>query len=116
MNPLTDIIFSITWILLLVWAIRSMSKGWGAMSNDPQRLSGMWTTQVKKPMHPEMVDVKPGKELMGVTFDEKPTSCDLEEYKALQARIEELKLQLDPDDEDEDDDETEAYDKIPHRY
>ena len=104
MNPITDIIFSITWILLLVWAIRSMSKGWGAMSNDPQRLSGMWTTQVKKPMHPEMVDVKPGEELMGVTFDQK-TSCDLEEYQALQARIEELKSELeDPwDDEDDDD-------------
>ena len=103
MNPLTDIIFSITWILLLVWAIRSMSKGWNAMSNDPQRLSGMWTTQVKKPMHPEMVDVKPGEELMGVTFD-KPSSCDLEEYKALQKRIEELKLELEDDDEDDDDD------------
>jgi hypothetical protein len=105
MNPLTDVIFSITWILLLVWAIRSMSKGWGAMSNDPQRLSGMWTTQVKKPVHPEMVGVEPGEELMGVTFDEKPTSCDLEEYQALQARIEELKLELeDPwDDEDDDD-------------
>ena len=104
MNPITDIIFSITWILLLVWAIRSMSKGWNAMSNDPQRLSGMWTTQVKKPMHPEMVDVKPGEELMGVTFDQK-TSCDLEEYQALQARIEELKSELeDPWDEEDDDD------------
>ncbi len=104
MNPLTDIIFSITWILLLVWAIRSMSKGWNAMSNDPQRLSGMWTTQVKKPMHPEMVDVKPGEELMGVTFDEKPSSCDLEEYKDLQARIEILRSELEGDDEEDEDD------------
>ena len=103
MNPLTDIIFSITWILLLVWAIRSMSKGWGAMSNDPQRLSGMWTTQVKKPMHPEMVDVKPGEELMGVTFEEKPISCDLEEYRALQDRIEELRQELEEDDDDDGD-------------
>ena len=104
MNPLTDIIFSLTWILLLVWAIRSMSKGWGAISNDPQRLSGMWTTQVKKPTHPEMIDVKPGDQLMGVTFAEKPSSCDLEQYKALQDRIEELRLELDPDDEDDDGD------------
>ena len=105
MNPITDIIFSITWILLLVWAIRSMSKGWNAMSNDPQRLSGMWTTQVKKPMHPEMVDVKPGEELMGVTFEDKAASCDLEEYKDLQARIEILRSELEgDDDEDEDDD------------
>ena len=104
MNPLTDIIFSITWILLLVWAIRSMSKGWNAMSNDPQRLSGMWTTQVKKPMHPEMVDVKPGEELMGVTFEDKAASCDLEEYKDLQARIEILRAELEGEDDDEDDD------------
>ena len=104
MNPITDIIFSITWILLLVWAIRSMSKGWNAMSNDPQRLSGMWTTQVKKPMHPEMVDVKPGEELMGVTFEEKAASCDLEEYKDLQARIEILRSELEGDDEEDEDD------------
>ena len=101
MNPLTDIVFSITWILLLVWAIRSMSKGWSVNVNRP---SGMWTTKVTKVQHPEMVDVKPGTELMGVNFEERPTSCDLEEYQALQARIEELKLQLDPDDEDDDDD------------
>ena len=87
----------------MVWAIRSMSKGWGAMSNDPQRLSGMWTTQVKKPMHPEMVDVKPGEELMGVTFEEKPISCDLEEYRALQDRIEELRQELEDDDDDDGD-------------
>ncbi len=101
MNPVTDIVFSITWILLLVWAIRSMSKGFSVASNRP---SGMWTTRVTKVQHPEMVDVKPGTELMGVNFEERPTSCDLEEYQALQARIEELRLELDPDDEDDDDD------------
>ena len=103
MNPLTDIVFTATWLLLLVWAIRSMSKGWTSM--DTNRPSGMWTTKVTRPMHPEMKDVKPGTELMGVNFEEKPTSCDLEEYQALQARIEELKSELeDPwDDEDDDD-------------
>ena len=106
MNPLTDIVFTATWLLLLVWAIRSMAKGWNAVGSS--KPSGMWTTKVTRPMHPEMKDVKPGTELMGVNFEEKPTSCDLEEYQALQARIEELKLQLDPDpdfdDEDDDDD------------
>ena len=69
------------------------------------RLSGTWTTQVKKPVHPEMKDVEPGTELMGVNFGK--TECDLEEYKALQARIEELRLELGgdiDDEEDEDDD------------
>ena len=107
MNPTTDIIFTITWVLLLVWAIKSMSRGIAAQYIDPgenTRPRGMWTTQVKKPTHPEMIDVKPGDQLMGVTFAEKPSSCDLEQYKALQDRIEELRLELDPDDEDDDGD------------
>ena len=41
---------------------------------------------------------------MGVNFEERPTSCDLEEYQALQDRIEELKLQLEDDEDDDDDD------------
>ena len=106
MNPITDIVFTLTWFLLLVWAIRSMAQGWSKPVRDYNsgRLSGEWTTEVKKPVHPEMKDVEPGTQLMGVTFEEK-TSCDLEEYQALQARIEELKSELeDPwDDEDDDD-------------
>ena len=68
------------------------------------RLSGTWTTQVKRPVHPEMRDVEPGTELMGVNFGK--TECDLDEYKDLQARIdalrEELEDQLDDDEEDDD--------------
>ena len=41
--------------------------------------------------------------MLGVSFDKK-TSCDLEEYKALQDRIEELKLELEDPWDDEDDD------------
>ena len=107
MNPVTDIVFSITWVLLLIWAIRSMARGWSKPVRDfnAGRLTGEWTTEVKKPVHPEMIDVKPGTELMGVNFQPK-TECDLEEYKALQERIEELKEELkDPwDDEDDDGD------------
>ena len=58
---------------------------------------------VTKRVHPEMQDVEPGTELMGVTFDKKD-SCDLEEYKSLQARIEELRAELENDEDDEDDD------------
>ena len=108
MNPITDIVFSLTWILLLVWAIRSVVSGWRSKpvrDFNTGRLTGEWTTEVKKPVHPEMRDVKPGTELMGVNFQQK-TECDLEEYKALQERIEELKEELkDPwDDEDDDGD------------
>ena len=47
-----------------------------------------------------MVGIEPGEKLMGVTFDRKD-SCDLEEYKALQARIEELRAELEGEDEDD---------------
>ena len=105
MNPITDIVFSITWILLLVWAIRSVARGWSKPVRDfnAGRLSGEWTTEVTKRVHPEMEGVEPGEQLMGVTFERK-TECDLEEYKALQERIEELKSELEDPWEDDDDD------------
>ena len=105
MNPITDIVFSLTWVLLLVWAIRSVARGWSKPVRDfnAGRLSGEWTTEVTKRVHPEMEGVEPGEQLMGVTFQKK-TECDLEEYKALQERIEELKSELEDPWEDEDDD------------
>ena len=104
MNPLVDIVFTLTWVLLLVWAIRSMAQGWSKPVRDYNsgRLSGEWTTEVKKPVHPEMRDVEPGTQLMGVNFGK--TECDLEEYRDLQARIEELKKELGGDDDEEDED------------
>ena len=108
MNPVTDIVFSLTWILLLVWAVRSVVSGWRSKpvrDFNAGRLSGTWTTEVVKPVHPEMKDVEPGTKLLGVNF-EKKTECDLEEYRDLQARIDALRAELEGDeDEDEDDDE-----------
>ncbi len=98
MNPLTDIIFTLSWFILLVWAIRTMARGWGLMTQPipkNESPSGVWTTQVKKPVHPEMMDVKPGEELMGVTFDQKSEDPLL---RSLNERIEEL------DNEDDDGD------------
>ena len=59
MNPVTDIVFSLTWVLLFAFAIRSIVKGWSMMSEDTARPNGMWTTQLKKAVHPEMEGVKP---------------------------------------------------------
>ena len=99
MNPVTDIVFSLTWVLLFIWAVRSMFKGWNTNMNTP---SGVWTTKVTKPMHPEMIDVKPGEELMGVTFETNmKTSCDIDDYNELQTRINDLREQLEDDDDDE---------------
>ena len=107
MNPLTDFIFIASWVALLVVAVSFIINGFRSKSVkdfNACRVSGEWTTEVSKPVHPEMIDVKPGTELMGVNF-EKKTECDLEEYRALQDRIQELKSELeDPwDDEDDDD-------------
>ena len=102
MNPITDIVFSLTWVLLLVWAVRSVLSGW--RSNAVKNYNAnTWNTEVTKRIHPEMQDVEPGEQLLGVTFQQK-TECDLEEYRDLQNRIEELKAELeDPWDDDDDD-------------
>ena len=60
--------------------------------------------KVTKRVHPEMQDVEPGTELMGVNFSEPKTECDIEAYRDLQARIEQLRDELGGDDEEEDDD------------
>ena len=101
MNPVVDIVFTLTWVFLLVWAVRTMAQGWSKPVRDYN--SSTWTTQVTKRVHPEMKDVEPGTELLGVNFDQK-TSCDLEEYKDLQARIEILRAELEEEDDDDDDD------------
>ena len=100
MNPITDLIFTLSWFILLVWAIRTMARGWGLMTQPIQKNdipNGVWTTQVKKPVHPEMVDVKPGEELMGVTFKNQQDDPLLQ---SLQERIDEIE----EDEEEEDDD------------
>ena len=102
MNPITDIVFSLTWIFLLVWAVRSVLSGW--RSNAVKNYNAnTWNTEVTKRIHPEMQDVEPGEQLLGVTFQQK-TECDLEEYRDLQNRIEELRQELEDPWEDDDDD------------
>ena len=108
MDNLSIFLFAIAGISTLVGAFYLM---YSAANSKPVRdynsgrLTGTWTTEVKKPVHPEMKDVEPGTQLMGVNFQQK-TECDLEEYKDLQARIEQLKIELGGEiDDDEDDDE-----------
>ena len=35
MNPLTDFIFTVTWFTLLVFAVRSLIRGWTLMREVP---------------------------------------------------------------------------------
>ena len=106
MDNFSIILFLVTSVSLLagaVWLIWSSATSKPVRDFNAGRLSGTWTTEVVKPVHPEMKDVEPGTQLMGVNFQRK-TECDLEEYKDLQARIEELRRELGGDDEEEDDD------------
>ena len=100
MNPITDIVFFLTWVFLFIWAIKTMSRGWDVMSKSSPPPTGIWTTQVKKPIHPEMIDVEPGTELMGVNFDDKKDDPLLQ---SLQDRIEELDNKEEEDDDDDGD-------------
>ena len=105
MDNFSIFLFAMAGISMLVGAFYLMHS---AASSKPMRdynagrLSGTWTTEVTKPIHPEMRDVEPGTKLMGVNFQQK-TECDLEEYRDLQARIEQLKIELGGDIEDEED-------------
>ena len=108
MDNLSIALFTVTSLSLLagaVWLIYSASNSQPVRDYNSSRLTGTWMTEVVKPVHPEMKDVEPGTQLMGVNFQQK-TECDLEEYKDLQARIDALRSELegDIDDEDEEDD------------
>ena len=106
MDTFSIVLFLVSFLSLLagaIWLIWSTATSRSVRDFNAGRLSGTWTTEVKKPIHPEMVGVEPGEQLMGVTFDKKD-SCDLVEYKHLQARIEKLRIELEGDDDEEDDD------------
>ena len=104
MDNLSIFLFAIAGLSTLVGAFYLMHS---ASTSEPMRnyRTGTWTTQVTKRVHPEMRDVEPGTELMGVNFKSKEvTECDIEEYKSLQARIDALRVELEGDDDEEDDD------------
>ena len=114
MDNFSIFLFAIAGISTLVGAFYLMaSAGMSKEVQDynwhPMKDGGIESPEFKKYMrtvtkrvHPEMKDVEPGTELMGVTFD-KPDSCSLEEYKDLQARIEALRAELEDEDEEDDD-------------
>tara|TARA_Y100000593_G_scaffold48368_1_gene91389 strand:+ start:605 stop:940 length:336 start_codon:yes stop_codon:yes gene_type:complete len=68
MNPLTDFIFTVTWFTLLVFAIRSLIRGWTLMREVPPQGYIIEKKTVTKIPHPEMADVQHGDELLVVKF------------------------------------------------
>ena len=99
MNPLTDILFTIIWFSLLVFAVRSLIRGWSLMKESPSQGYIVEKKTVTKIPHPEMVDVKQGDELLVVKFGEEEKKDPL--LQSLENRITELN---DPWEDEEDDD------------
>ena len=107
MDNLSIALFLVTSVSLFagaIWLMYSAANSRPVRDYNAGRLTGTWTTEVKTPVHPEMKDVEPGTQLMGVNFEQK-TECDLEEYRDLQARIDALRAELGGDDEEDEDDE-----------
>tara|TARA_B100000945_G_scaffold305049_1_gene291143 strand:+ start:442 stop:780 length:339 start_codon:yes stop_codon:yes gene_type:complete len=104
-NNVTALLFILSTAALGGAAFALMWRNIKSINEMPMKnyRQGEWTTEVTKRVHPEMQDVEPGTELLGVNF-EKKTECDLEEYKDLQKRINELKEELGGEEEEEDDD------------
>ena len=101
MSPIVDLLFTLSWFILLVWALRTMARGWNLMTMDPKEIKYTESSkQVTRPPHPELVDVKPGDELLVVNFGEEEKQDPL--HTALQNRIEELNEDIDTDNDDDD--------------
>ena len=115
MDNLSIFLFAIAGTSTLVGAFYLMASAgmskevqdynWHPMANGGPESKEFkeYMRKVTKRVHPEMQDVEPGTELMGVNFEQK-TECDLEEYRDLQARIEALRAELEGDDEEDEDD------------
>ena len=98
MNPLTDFIFTVTWFALLVFAIRSIIRGWSISKNIPMQGYSIEKKTVTKIPHPEMAEVQNGDELLVVKFGKEEKKDPL--LQSLENRITELN---DPWEEDDDD-------------
>ena len=111
MNPLTDLIFSLSWIVLFAFALRSIIKGWSISRDIPMQGYSVEKKTVTKIPHPEMTDVKNGDELLVVNFNEPPKEIDprfkldspaLHNLDPLQQSLRDRINELNEDDDDDD--------------
>ena len=111
MNPVTDMLFTVIWFSLLVFAIRSIMRGWSIMGEVPSQGYIVEKKTVTKIAHPEMTDVKQGDELLVVRFDEPEKEKDprfkldspaLHNLDPLQQSLRDRIEELNEDDDDDD--------------
>ena len=98
------ILFIVTWIILLILAVRLISTGWSAASDLSAGNFVESSKTITRPPHPELAEVQPGDELLVVNFtpDEefinRVKESDNFLHQSLQERIEEL---IEDDDDDD---------------
>ena len=98
MNAFTDLLFVLIWISLVIWAIRTMIRGYSAYTPPSNTGYSVEKKTVTKIPHPEMAEVQNGDELLVVKFGKEETKDPL--LQSLENRI----TELNDSDEDEDDD------------
>ena len=95
------LLFVVSWLVLLVFAVRLMSKGWSA-ANDLRTGNFIESSKtVTKIPHPEMIEVKPGDELMVVKFTPDDEFTDKVVDGMLQQSLKDRIEELDDDDDDD---------------
>ena len=100
MNPLTDFIFTVSWFTLLVFAVRSIMRGWSISKDIPMQGYSVEKKTVTKIPHPEMAEVQNGDELLVVKFGKEEKKDPL--LQSLENRITELNDPWEDDDDDGD--------------
>ena len=95
------IIFVVTWIVLLIYAVRLISNGWSAASDLGSGKFVETSRTVTRPPHPEMMEVQPGDELMVVKFTPDDEFTDKVVDGMLQQSLKDRIEELDDDDDDD---------------
>ena len=95
------ILFVTTWVILLILALRLIARGWSAATDLGAGKFVESSRTVTRPPHPEMMEVKPGDELMVVNF----TPDDEFNNKVVDGMLQQsLKDRIEELDDDDDDD------------
>ena len=96
------ILFVASWIILLILALRMIARGWSAASDLGSGKFVESSRTVTSPPHPEMMEVKPGDELMVVQFTPDDEFTDKVVDGMLQQSLKDRIEELDDDDDDDD--------------
>ena len=96
METISALLFILVSVTLAGAAFALMWKNISDISKISNKIE-VESRTVKRTVHPELLDVKPGDELMVVNFKEQDQSDPM--YKSLQERIDELTEEDDDDDD-----------------